>query len=356
MLKTTKLALPLLFLWFFLCCSEQKPGAENISATPYTLKIPSNLGAMPIPEHNPLSKEGVALGKMLFHDPRLSANHQISCASCHQPSLAFSDGLALSHAGQSQQRLTRHVPQLTNVGWNKSFFWDGGAKNLESMVFGPLTHPDEMGQNLTNLISQLQQDELYPRLFAQAFGTDSIQAAYLARSLAQYMRTLLSANSPYDQYIRGEKHAALSKEALLGMALFEEKCASCHTFGKGENDYFTDFSFHNIGLDSVYSEDEERVFMGRYRITYDSMHIGAFKTPTLRNVAVTPPYMHDGRFATLEEVLEHYSSGVKLSYSLDTRLRAEENLGIALEEDEKKALISFLNTLTDTSFISQTIP
>lgn len=305
---------------------------------------------MPVPEHNPTTKAGVLLGKKLFYDPQLSVNNQVSCASCHQVNKAFSDGLALSDRGVSGKTLLRHVPQLTNVGWYKGYFWEGGAKNLESLVFGPLTHSDEMGQDLGELVEELTEDSEYPEMFQQAFGKDTTHSSLVARALAQYMRTLVSSDSRYDLYVRNEDVNALTQQELHGMRLTQEKCGSCHTFDPGKADFFTDFSYHNNGLDSVYADGEENTWKGRFRITFDSTQIGAYKTPTLRNLPQSAPYMHDGRFATLEEVLDHYSRGVKMSPHLDSLLiTTNGRAGIPMDTLEKQAILSFLRSLEDIS-------
>lgn len=335
------------FLCFLSACSTQQEGPR-----PYNFNTLDNLQKpMPVPVHNPTTEEGVALGKKLFFDPKLSDNNQISCASCHIPSLSFSDGKALSSEGLSGKKLDRHVPQLINVAWSEGLFWDGGVRNLESVVFGPITHPDEMGKNLGQLVRELQKDAAYPALFSSAFGADSVQSALIARALAQYMRTLISADSRYDHFVREEPGGQLSRLEREGMELVKEKCAACHSFDAGKNDFFTDFSYHNIGLDTSFSDKDERVLMGRFRITFDSTQIGAYKTPSLRNLAFTAPYMHDGRFQTLEEVLDHYSENVQATPYLDPLLKENTDTpGILLREHEKKAILAFLKTLGSPTF------
>jgi cytochrome c peroxidase len=279
----------------------------------------------------------------------LSANNLVSCATCHQPDKAFSDGLALSDRGVSKQSLLRHVPQLTNVAWYEGYFWDGGAKNLESLVFGPLTHPDEMGQDLREVVKELGDDPAYPQLFRQAFGRDTIHTAFVARALAQYMRTFISANSRYDHYIRDEGEV-LTPFELEGMRLVKEKCAACHAFKPGQADFFTDFAYHNNGLDAQYPEGEEGLFKGRFRVSLDSAQMGAYKTPTLRNLPQSAPYMHDGRMPTLKAVLDHYASGVQMSPYVDTLLIDEAGRpGIPMTAREKEAILAFLHTLADTT-------
>lgn len=309
---------------------------------------------MPVSEHNPTTQAGVLLGEKLFYDSRLSHNNLVSCATCHQPSMAFSDGLALSERGVSNEPLLRHVPQLTNVAWYEGYFWDGGAKNLESLVFGPLTHPDEMGQDLQEVVKELSDDPTYPQLFRQAFRKDTVHIAFVARALAQYMRTLISANSRYDRYIRGEGEQ-LTPFELEGMRLVQEKCAACHTFDPGVADFFTDFSYHNNGLDAEYPDGEEGLWKGRFRVSLDSAQIGAYKTPTLRNLPQSAPYMHDGRMSSLKAVLDHYDSGIQMSPYLDTLLIAEDGRpGIPMTVREKEAILAFLFTLEDSEDLKGT--
>ncbi len=342
------------FILSLLLLTASKP-THQIDALPqkFLLDIPSNLSdTLPVPARNPLTKEGVKLGKMLFFDPVLSGNNQISCATCHQPSRAFTDGLALSDQGESGKPLHRNAPSLVNLAWHKGLFWDGGASDLESLVFGPLTHPDEMGQDLHALVQELNEKAVYRKMFKSAFGEDTIYSALVGRALAQYIRTLISANSRYDQFVRNEPGANFSGMELKGMETFEQKCGSCHPFGKGNNNFFTDHQYHNNGLDSTFPNESEGIFQGRFRITRDSTDMGKFKTPTLRNIALTAPYMHNGRFATLEEVLDHYDSKMEYSSTLDSIFYEDEGrAGISLTEAEKEAIIAFLHTLTNTAFV-----
>lgn len=286
------------------------------------------------------------LGRKLFFDPMLSKNGKVSCATCHQPEKAFTDGIALTSAGVSGKPLLRHVPTLANVAWMEGLFWDGGAKDLESLSFGPLTHPDEMGQNLKELAQKLQQHKVYPALFRDAFGSDSITSAAISRALAQFQRTIISGNSRYDKYVRQEAGGTLTELELKGLVLFREHCGSCHT-----SDFFTDNQYHNNGLDPAYGEAHEALAFGRGRITRRPEDIGKYKTPTLRNITLTAPYMHDGRFATLEQVLQHYTAGIAMSPTLAPELQQHTIPGIPLTTAEQQAIISFLKTLTDEEFI-----
>lgn len=313
----------------------------------YVFDVPANFAScVPEPERNPATKEGVALGRLLFFDPMLSKNGKVSCATCHQPDKAFTDGKSLTTAGVSGEPLLRHVPTLANVAWMQGLFWDGGAKDLESLSFGPLTHPDEMGQNLKALAVKLQQHQKYPDLFRKAFGSDSITSAAISRALAQFQRTLISGNSRYDRHVRKEPGHTLTDLELEGLALFSTHCSSCHA-----TPFFTDNQYQNNGLDAAYSDANEALEFGRGRISQRTEDIGKYKTSTLRNIALTAPYMHDGRFSTLEQVLEHYSNGIIRSATLAPELQKHGVVGIPLTVAEKESIIQFLQTLTDEAFI-----
>ena len=309
----------------------------------------ANLPPPPVPFF-PSTEAGIALGERLFFDPMLSGDDTLSCASCHAPELAFSDGVALANIGASGVTLPRNAPGLTNVAWATALFWDGGAMNLESLVLSPLTNPDEMNQALGPLLDELAADERYVDEFEQAFPDDGLVIANVMRALAQYMRTLVSAGSRYDRFVRGEG-GRLSEAELAGMQVYTSHCSSCHA-----TDLFTDNGFHNNGIDSTFPEDPESFGRGRARATLDPLDVGAFKTPTLRNLGYTAPYMHDGRFATLEEVVEHYNSGVKAHPNLDPRLRvsptgAIEPRRLNLTPAESASLVAFLKTLTDDELL-----
>jgi cytochrome c peroxidase len=328
-------------------CKEAAQDVAVPVAQTFELEVPPNLAAsLPYPERNPPTKEGILLGRMLFYDPILSKNGKVSCATCHQPEKAFTDGRALTTAGVSGKPLLRHVPTLANVAWMQGLFWDGGAKDLESLAFGPLTHPDEMGKNLKELAQQLRQHNKYPALFQKAFGSDSITSAAIGRALAQFQRTIISGNSRYDKYVRKEVGGTLTEPELKGLVLFRQHCSSCHT-----SDFFTDNHYHNNGLDNTFSDANEALEFGRGRITQAPADIGKYKTPTLRNIALTTPYMHDGRFATLEQVLEHYTTGVTPSPTLAPELQTQGKLGIPLTAAERESIMLFLNTLTDEAFV-----
>ena len=322
-----------IFLVGVWACQSSEP-----KTTPWPEPVlPEGVPAIPTVARNPTTVEGVALGRKLFFDGGLSANGRVSCMTCHRPGMAFTDGRALSRLGVSGNALLRHAPPLLNMAWGEGFFWDGGAADLESQAYGPLQHPDEMGKDLEELKRYLAQHPEYPPMFKAAFGDDAkIDDVEVARALAQYQRTLISFHSRWDAWQAGE--GSLSELELQGWEVFQANCASCH-----EPPLFTDHGYHNNGLDASWPAGDEGIYQGRYRITLDSADMGAFKTPTLRNVTRTRPYMHDGRFKTIDEVLDHYSHGIQPSATLAPAL---EN-GISLNEEDRAALIAFLRTLTD---------
>ncbi len=315
----------------------------------YSLRVPDNFPVPVYDTDNPQTIKGVSLGKLLFHDTRLSGNNKISCATCHRPELAFSDGVALSTSGAFNTRLLRHSPALINLAWsNQGLFWDGGSTNLESQAFGPLTAHDEMNQDLIELVRELEADNNYPRLFNEAFS-GKVSAANIVKALAQFQRTLISADSKYDKYKRNERGGFLTESEQKGLLLVRQKCQGCHA-----TDLFTDNLYHNNGLDADFSDlSHDEIYLGRYRVSRDPKDIGAYRTPTLRNIAITAPYMHDGRFSSLEEVIDHYRYKVQISPSLAPVLSPKEDIrpGIQITDQEKTHIIAFLHTLTDETFL-----
>ncbi|SEJ27113.1 cytochrome c peroxidase [Dyadobacter koreensis] len=324
-------------------CSKK----ESVDPEPqiYQFAVPANFPRPVFDIENAMTREGIELGRMLFYDVRLSGNNKVSCASCHDQKLAFSDGKALSNAGVSGTILHRHAPALVNLAWaNNGLFWDGGATNLESQAFGPLTASDEMHQDLFELVDELNAVPEYVKQFDLAFK-DQISSQNIVKALAQFQRTLVSANSRYDKFKRNEAEGNLSSMELRGLELVRQKCQSCHT-----GELFTDNAYHNNGIDADFSNDQsEGLFQGRFRISYNPADMGSFKTPTLRNAALTAPYMHDGRFTKLEDVIDHYSGEIKVSPTLDKTIPTN---GFQFNPDEKKAIMAFLNTLTDEEFVT----
>jgi cytochrome c peroxidase len=313
--------------------------AETVPGT----AMPANF---PAPQYaasaNPPDPAAFALGRSLFYDPLLSRDGTVSCGSCHQQFVAFAQqGHRVSH-GVDNRLGTRNSPALQNLRWKPNLLWDGGAGNLETMPLAPITNPVEMDETLPNVLRKLNANANYTRRFAQVYGPGPIDSYQLLRALAQFTAALTSANSRYDHYVRGEGTATLSPNELQGRQLVAQKCASCHA-----TDLFTDESFRNNGLNATFGADS-----GRAHITRRVSDVGRFKVPSLRNVALTAPYMHDGRFGTLEEVLAHYDHGVIASPTLDAALRpAGGPLGIPLTAPEQASIIAFLKTLTDEEFL-----
>lgn len=316
---------------------------DPVGPTPYNLVIPEGLPKMNIPANNPLTVEGVALGRKLFYDPILSGNNTISCGSCHKQNFAFVDSTLQLSVGIDNVPGTRNAMPIFNLGYStKGFFWDGGATDLESQVIAPIENPVEMHESLSNALAELNNHPEYPALFYAAFGTDSITTSLLMKAIAQFERTLVSGNSKFDKYQRGE--ATLTAQELNGLNLYNDPnkgdCNHCHTMGST----FTDFEYRNTGLDSI-AVDE-----GRYLITLNPNDKGRFKTPSLRNIALTAPYMHDGRFTTLDEAVEFYNTGFHYPANLDLNLKFAKKGRLSAQE--KADIIAFLHTLTDTEFIS----
>jgi cytochrome c peroxidase len=286
------------------------------------LQIPLGLDAyVPVPEDNPLTQEKVALGRKLFSDTRLSRDQKVACATCHDPKSAFTDAKPVA-VGVFGRKGNRRVPTLVNRAYGKAFFWDGRISTLEEQVIQPIVNPKEMDMTLEEVVARLQPMQISPRGVAQA--------------LASYVRTILSGDSPYDRYVAGDR-GALSEEARSGLAIFQGKgnCTFCHL---GPN--LSDERFHNTGIawrDGKFSDP------GRFTVTKNDEDLGAFKTPTLRNVTRKPPYMHDGSLATLEEVVDHYDKGGNPNPNLDPEIRP-----LHLTEAEKHALVAFLNSLNGT--------
>lgn len=343
-----KQLLPLVLILSTLLASCRKDEVNSAVAsgpTPYALVIPRGLPPMQIPPNNPLTVEGVALGKKLFYDPILSGDNTISCGSCHRQSFAFTDSTLQFSIGIDQVAGTRNAMPLFNLGYARNFFWDGGAANLESQVIGPITNPVEMHEDLANCIAELRAHPEYPGLFKAAFGTDSITTALMMKAVAQFERTILSGNSKYDAVQRGE--ANFTPEEQRGLDLFTDfqkgDCTHCHTLGST----FTDFEYRNTGLDSI------PVDSGRAHITLLPADLGRFKTPSLRNIELTAPYMHDGRFNTLQEVMDHYNTGFHYTANLDPNLRNSTKGRMSPQEMDD--IIAFLKTLTDYSLLTNPI-
>ncbi len=287
------------------------------------------------PDDDPPAEAEVQLGKLLFFDARLSGNNRLSCASCHNPDLGFGDGLALG-LGTKGNRLPRHPPHLYNLAWNTVFLWDGRAASLEEQVLSPIANCSEMSLPLDQLIDKLKQVPAYREAFAKLYPDAGIVPETIARAIAAFERTLISDNSPFDRSMQGDKQA-MSAAAIRGMQLFEGKanCTACHS---GPN--FTNESFHNLGLGD---EDPARA-----AIVDDDTLRGAFKTPGLRNVLLTAPYMHDGSLATLEAVVRFYNRGERKGARTSDLMKP-----LHLSAAEIFDLVAFLGALTDPVVVTR---
>ena len=314
---------------------------DYFTTTPYDIITPYGFPDMIIPEDNPMTVEGVELGRKLFNDPILSANNTLACINCHMPESSFSDPNQFS-TGIDGFLGNRNSSALINLGWSSSFNWDGSVKSLEEQAFEPVTNSLEMHNSWNNVENTLNQDEEYLLLFKQAYNIDYIDSTHVVMAIAQFERTLISNNSKFDKYSRGEE--VFTKSELNGFAIFNSEKGDCfHCHGTS---LFTDNLFHNNGLDV-----EPFLDLGLGKITENTSDNGKFKTPTLRNIEVSAPYMHDGRFATLEKVIEHYDSGGHFSSTVDPLMK-KLGVGLNLTNQEKSDLIAFLKTLTDYDYIT----
>lgn len=290
---------------------------------------------------NPVTTAGFELGRKLFYETQLSRDNSTSCGSCHISFSAFTHhGHSVSH-GIDNKLGTRNAPPVMNMAWSDEFMWDGGINQLDMLPIAPIENPVEMDLEFAIAVQKIKNNAAYPPLFKSAFGSSEITGPKLLQALSQFMNMLISANSKYDKWKRGENGITLSTDELEGLQLFQQKCSSCHS-----TDLFTDNKFHNNGIKNSFSTDS-----GRAHITQLPQDVGKFKTPSVRNLKYTPPYMHDGSFSTLAQVLEHYNSGIKNSATLDTLLNQNGVLGIPLSVQEQQKIIAFLNTLNDEGFI-----
>ncbi|MBB3697979.1 cytochrome-c peroxidase [Flammeovirga yaeyamensis] len=353
---------PLFLSILFSCC--ENPTIDDESNQPYPLELPSHFGRnFVLPENNPTTTKGVELGRMLFYDTQLSRDNSTSCGTCHQQSLSFTDGKALAEGIHGRVGEFSSMA-IVNAMWQGKFFWDGRSGSLEDQALGPIENVLEMDMTLDEVVERLQSDPKYPPLFEKAFGSGVITEENIGKAIAQFERTLISSNSKYDQYLKGSYIP--TEEELLGIQLFFThpepsinlrggNCGDCHLNILTSGDFKGFRGFHNNGLD-----DDDNLKVGLSDVTGSEFDKGKFKAPSLRNIAVTAPYMHDGRFNTLEEVLEHYNEHVKDSKTLDALIREGSNepifpgdpVKLHLTEKEKKAILTFLNMLTDEDFLT----
>jgi cytochrome c peroxidase len=326
-------------------CGWNGPAVESPPVKPIgaviTIQSPLGLPPVPVPENNPETVEAIALGRKLFYEKRLSSDSSLSCASCHNPSIGFSDGRKQS-VGVGGKAGTRNAPSVVNSAYTPIQFWDGRAASLEEQAGGPMSNAAEMNQSHEVSISKLQTEPTYQTDFERAFGPGPITIGKIKQALASFERTLVSGNSPFDRYRYGGDQTALSAAAIRGLALFlDEKkgnCASCHTIG-AKYALFTDGKFHNIGVGV--GDEGKLTDLGRYGETKLEIEKGAFKTPTLRNIAKSAPYMHDGSLKTLSDVVDYYSGGGNSNPYLDDRIKK-----MHISGRERPDLIAFLEALT----------
>lgn len=338
-MKTLRYVLVLIpFLWS--CSNDDSDEYQNL---PIDYRVPSNFPPLAYNlANNPLTEKGFELGRKLFYDGRLASDGIVSCGFCHIQEDAFTHhGHSVSH-GVGDAIGTRNTPPIQNLAYQTAFMWDGATTHLDLQPIIPFTSPIEMNGDFTAAINMMKNDAEYQKLYKQAFADGLINSENMLKALGQFMVMATSSNSRFDKYRRNESGGTLSQDELDGYAIFNQKCASCHA-----TDIFTDNSYRNNGLPINPSVND----VGRYRVTELEHDRYKFKVPSLRNIEKTAPYMHDGRFYTLDAVLNHYSSGVVNTQNLDPSLN-NGTLGIPLTATEKTKLIAFLFTLTDNEFLT----
>jgi cytochrome c peroxidase len=318
------------------------PASECPAAQPLTLTLPAYFPEMPNPADNPLTVEGVALGRRLFYDPILSGDSSLACGGCHTQSFAFGD-FRPSSEGIHGDKSKRQAPTIVNPAWNvNGTFWDGRAAGLEEQATKPVPEVTEMDLPWPDAVLRLEQHAEYPDLFCAAFGSSEITRDRIVKAIAQFERTFISYNSKYDRWRRGE--VELSHEEKRGYLFFMSEtkgdCFHCHA-----EPLFSSADFHNTGLDSI------PVDLGRGEISGEPLKMGAFKAPTLRNVMESYPYMHDGRFMSIRQVLDHYNHGFYQVANLDPKI-AKRIPVPPMSSADLDTLEFFLNTLTDWEFLA----
>ncbi len=343
-------SISILLLFLLMSCSSKEENDIYIPV-PVNLEIPElfqqKLIAPVIPTNNPLTEEGIALGKKLFFDKILSKNNTQSCATCHNPAKAFTDNAQFSE-GVAGLLGKRNSMPLFNLAWNfdERFTWDGKELSLERQALEPVRNPIEMHSKWSNVAERIKNDSEYPTLFKQAFGNTNIDSVLITKALAQFERTLISGNSKFDQFLLDK--TTLTPQEQNGFDVFMDEargdCFHCH--GSNNNPLWTDNKFHNNGLDATFSD------LGLGAVTGDPNDNGKFKSPSLRNLKFTAPYMHDGRFATLDDVINHYSTGLKSSSTIDPLMKKVNEGGVNLSDNDKSDLKAFLLSLSDNDFIN----
>ncbi len=333
---------------------------DNYNPTPYNIEIPYRFPTkIYVPADNPMTEEGVALGRMLFYDGRMSGRTHpdslMSCATCHLQSKSFECGIDSNrfnlngHPRGMTGILTPHLMlPLVNIVWNpNTLLWNGKVTDLDDLTWMGILAPHEMNSDTNKVKALFQSIPGYPPLFKKTFGSDQITIKNMSRAVSQFIRTLISADSKFDKYLRGE--VQLTQQELHGFVLFTtEEGADCfHCHGGDGNPLFTTHLFYNNGKDDVFTDTRDR-----YHVTFDPTDIGAYKATTLRNIEFTGPYMHDGRFKTLDEVINFYNEGLVWSPYVHPLMHKINEGGAQLTPPEKAALKSFILTLSDHSFIT----
>lgn len=322
--------------------------------TPFSIVLPESFPVMPVPANNPLTKRGVELGRMLFYDPILSSDSTISCASCHRLDHSFTDPQRFS-TGVNGQTGIINAMAIINLAWQDRFFWNGRASSLEMQALEPINNPIEMHETSANVAAKLKRHPVYSRKFKAAFGTGEVTAELVAKALAQFERTVISSNAPYDRFYWEQERAFKTADEFRGFLIFSTERGQCFHCHGAQGTLFAhnlDTVFRNNGL----LTNAELPGKGLGGFTGRADDDGLFKVPTLRNVEFTAPYMHDGRFQTLEEVVNFYSSNIHLNRNIDINFskigeKIEDFGGLNFSAEEKRQLIAFLKTLSDTSFL-----
>ena len=348
----SKLLFLIVSIILFSACRKEK---VTFLPTPYTIDIPSHFPQMIIPEDNPMTEEGVDLGRHLFYETQLSGDGTMSCASCHQIGSGFADNVAVP-VGIDGIPGTRNSMPLFNIGWDEFFTWDGRKSTLEAQILEPVPNPIEMHLEWKEAVNRLQLDVAYRNRFFKAFGEEGIDSLKVAKAIGQFIRTIVSGSSTFDVMYKYENGISLNStenevlqnieaEIWAGYDLFKSlngaDCFHCHN-----GPLMRVKKFSNNGLDISFSD------AGRALVTENDFDLGKFKVPSLRNLSSTGPYMHDGRFNSLEEVIEHYSTGIQMSPTLDPMIEFGAQGGVQLDELEKEWLKQFLLALNDTIFIN----
>jgi cytochrome c peroxidase len=313
----------------------------HVAGTVVEIETPLGLPPVPIPADNPPTQESIALGKKLFFDTRLSADDTVSCASCHDPKLSFADGMPTAK-GIKGQFGKRNAPTVVNAAYYALLFLDGRAASLEQQAGGPIANPLEMGQTHEVVVSKIDKVPEYKREFAAVFGNGPVTIEKIEMAIASYERTVLSGDSPFDRYLYKNDETAMTAEAIRGLKIFTDKkrgnCSTCHTIGETYS-LFSDGKFHNIG--AGINASGEMTDLGRYEQTHVDADKGAFRTPGLRNVVLTAPYMHDGSLKTLKDVVDFYAGGGTSNPQLDPEIHE-----LKLSGQERADLVAFLESLT----------